>query len=130
MKVVINACFGGFGLSREATIRLHKLGCKHIQAMKPKEYYGGRKGWEKDFKADKKRSFPPPIHKGKILLDKFRGNDQSRADPLLVRVVEEMGKDAFGQCAKLKIIDVPCENFEIEEYDGMESVSEPHMTWS
>jgi hypothetical protein len=90
MKVVINSCFGGFGLSKEA-----------VQVLVSR---GG-------------------IEPGSC--------DGSRSDPLLVQVIEEMGKAANGPHAKLRIVEVPDHvQWEIEEYDGFEHVAERHRTWS
>jgi hypothetical protein len=55
---------------------------------------------------------------------------ENRADPLLVRVVEELGEKASGECAKLKIVEIPDGiAWEIEEYDGMEHVVQKHERW-
>lgn len=54
-----------------------------------------------------------------------------RADPNLVEVVEELGEKADGDCAELKIVEIPdgvC--WMIDEYDGIEWISEVHRTWS
>ena len=48
----------------------------------------------------------------------------------LNQVVEEMGEESHGRFSKLRIVEIPDDiDFEIEEYDGMETVSERHQTW-
>lgn len=58
------------------------------------------------------------------------GND--RSNPALVKCVDELGKDANGDCACLQIIEIPDDvlEWEIEGYDGVEWVAEKHRTWS
>jgi hypothetical protein len=58
-----------------------------------------------------------------------------RSDPKLIQVVEELGgehrKGASGKCAELKIIEIPDGvDYEIDEYDGVETVHEVHQSWS
>jgi hypothetical protein len=54
-----------------------------------------------------------------------------RSNPKLVACVEALGKEADGQLAKLKIVDIPDGiNWEIVEHDGMERVVERHLSWS
>ena len=56
--------------------------------------------------------------------------NNERTNEALIKVVEGLGKDANGSCAKLKIIEVPDGvEFEIDDYDGMESVHEVHRSW-
>jgi hypothetical protein len=56
--------------------------------------------------------------------------DIARDDPYLVQIVREMGTDANGSCAELKIVEVPADvEWQIEEYDGNEWVAEVHRTW-
>lgn len=56
---------------------------------------------------------------------------ENRSDPILVQTVEELGEKANGSCAKLKVIEIPDDiEWEIDEYDGMESVRECHRSWS
>ena len=53
-----------------------------------------------------------------------------RDDPMLIRVIEELGQRANGQFANLKIVEIPDEvEWQIEEYDGSEWVAEKHRTW-
>jgi hypothetical protein len=53
-----------------------------------------------------------------------------RTDPELVRVVEELGGAADGAHAKLKVVEIPDGvEFDIDEYDGIESIHERHQSW-
>jgi hypothetical protein len=53
-----------------------------------------------------------------------------RDDPVLVHVVEELGIKACGAYAVLKVVEIPDGvNWQIDEHDGNEWVSETHRTW-
>jgi hypothetical protein len=57
-------------------------------------------------------------------------DDELRSNPELVKIVEEMGEDSFGDYAQLEIIEVPDDvKWHIESYDGSEWVAENHRTW-
>jgi hypothetical protein len=60
MEIVINRCFGGFGISIDALKELVKRNAACIETCTPKHYYGGENennrrknewesSWEKDF---------------------------------------------------------------------------------
>lgn len=103
MKVVINTRYGGFGLSRKAL-----------------EMYSVLKYGE-NFVKDH-RSY----HYVKIDENVFYENDNDRDDPLLVKVVEELGEDSFGKYSRLVVREIPDgSEWEIEEYDGRESLRKP-----
>ena len=56
--------------------------------------------------------------------------DCSRSDENLVRVVEKLGDKANGSYAKLRIVEIPDDvNWEIDDYDGIETVREKHRSW-
>ena len=58
----------------------------------------------------------------------FNGDD--RSDPDLIKVIEDLGKEANGMCADLQIQEIPDgAEFEIDEYDGSESVEPPRKSW-
>jgi hypothetical protein len=60
----------------------------------------------------------------------FSDRDILRTDAILLEVVDELGTEANGQCAKIKIIEIPDDvEWEISEYDGIEHVAEKHRTW-
>lgn len=55
---------------------------------------------------------------------------EDREDKLLIQVIEELKEEANGYCAKLKIVEIPDDvQYEIEDYDGLEHISEIHRTW-
>ena len=57
--------------------------------------------------------------------------DIPRDDPVLIQVIEELGKESFDRYADLKIVEIPEDvDWYIEEYDGLEHVAERHRTWS
>ena len=55
-----------------------------------------------------------------------------RDDPVLVRVVEELGGEEAGSAvAVLKVVRIPANvSWIIQDYDGQEWVAERHRTWS
>ena len=90
MKLLINKCYGGFGLSNKAMTRY-------------KAESGNPVAWQWDIERD---------------------------DELLVKIVEELGKESWGDFSQLEIVNVPDGvKWQIDEYDGMEWVAEKHRTW-
>lgn len=121
-KVVINRCYGGFGLSEEAFDRL--LNAKGVAYEKGKSKYGIKDS-------------PDYYHAGHVGDDEFYISAyeyhswENRADQDLVRIVEELGEESWGRFAKLKVVNIPDDvEWNIEEYDGIEWVAEKHRTWS
>lgn len=141
MRVVINSCYGGFGLSKEAYIRygelkgtpvwieedvkFKSLGIFTVWTCPPEERPANR---EDDF-------YTMSMEERKEYNESYRNNsisayDIKRNDPVLVQVVKELGEKANGRHAQLTIVDIPDDvQFEIEEYDGKEWVAEVHRTW-
>ena len=139
-KVVINVCFGGFGLSDLAYEKLIEYGI-------PVRAYIEEKRNPKTGLYDIKE----PSNEGEVIFDRTlsdgRFNDSEhirlmgrywetwlsgkREHPLLIKVVEELGEKANGRCAKLKIVEIPGGvDYEVEEYDGSEHIAEKHQTWN
>jgi hypothetical protein len=54
----------------------------------------------------------------------------TRADPLLVQVVEELGCEADDAHASLEVVEIP-DGIEwyIHDYDGRETIHECHRHW-
>jgi hypothetical protein len=143
MKVVINKCWGGFGLSDEAYLWMHKHGNIPI-----KKYTEEKRGKDGKYKHE-------PKNEGMVIFDrtlsaatlktvsredeiKFLGrywetwsrDNEFRSNPLLVKCVEALGEKANGQHASLKVVEIPDGvKWHIEEYDGQESIDEDHRSW-
>ena len=101
MKVVINTCYGGFGLSGEALDRLEKAGAACLERDEFGNVFYNREA---------------------IAV---------RSDPALVAVVEAIGEDAAGKYSRLKVVEIPDGvKFSIKDYDGIEHVAELHRTWA
>ena len=111
MKVVINKCYGGFSISKKALFRLRELGS--VVAIKYINDFD-----EHEIELD--------------MMDMFHvcWEDEWRTDPLLIQVVDELGREANGRCAKLKIVEIPDDiEWYIDDYDGLETVHEKHESW-
>lgn len=141
MKIVINKCFGGFGLSDKAEdLYAEKNQFKLYRYKQTK--YNHRDGEELHEKvtSDDRSMFTHTYTKDhgdsfSTLNDKDSGYWYSgsieRIDPLLIEVIEALGDEANGDCASLKVVDIPDSiDYNIDDYDGMESISETHKTWS
>lgn len=134
-KVVINKCYGGFGLSAEATVAYYKR--KGITCYVFDRLYEGNKERYAEV-TNKSRFFtafnvpnPNDYSSKELWGDKhYLGEPEDRCDPDLIAVVEEFGERANGPCAKLVIVNVPDGvNWDIDEYDGIEHVEERHRRW-
>ena len=122
MKVVINKCFGGFSLSKEAMIEIYKRGGKGVRLLDPSEYYGSSEDWEKKLKEDQSKEWGPDIYEEKVLHSEYSNTYKGdlRNCPVLVSVVEEMGEKANGGSANLKVVEIPDDvEYGVDDYDGM-----------
>lgn len=128
-KIVINTCYGGFGLSHEAVLRYAEL-------------VGLSLSWQID-------DISTRIYKQKAVVDNpsvlvhyytsmqhtdenyWSGRDIVRDDTRLVQVIEELGSEANGRFASLVVVEIPDDvEWQIEEYDGFEHIAEKHRTWN
>jgi len=141
-RIVINDCFGGFGLSEEAVAAYLQLLGKPIWPEDDKRYkgLGSTTYWLVPPEAD--RVDPSPSNWGEMTIAErtahnqiyqqqvFDPNGIDRDDAYLVQVIEELGDLASGKHAKLKVVEIPADvDWQIEEYDGNEWVAEVHRTW-
>jgi hypothetical protein len=138
-SIVINECHGGFGLSYEGV--LHYALIKGLVLYPEKNRYGGWMYWvvppkdRSDFltgaeflnaSMDARRASNAAYERSSL-----SDRNIPRDDPALAQTVKELGKDAFGEFAALKIVEIPDDvEWEIAEYDGLEWVAEKHRVWS
>lgn len=120
MKIAINKCFGGFTLSDKVHEKLIELGIPHY------------KTWDEIPKTDE-----PYVVDSDNPSDTFGsyysnfGDDDKRTHPILIQAIEAVGiTEASGRFGEIRIIDIPDDiQFEITDYDGIESIHELHRSW-
>ncbi|QDA74614.1 hypothetical protein EOT00_06535 [Listeria seeligeri] len=141
MKIVLNKCFGGFGLSHKAELHLYELKGINVYAYLSvrmgdvfsfervdKSYNPKLKVWEDIWYLEKEL---PKLEfhinedweciKQIELISDMR-DSKNRIDPDLIATVELLGDASNAAYANLKIVEIPDEsNFIIKEYDGMET---------
>lgn len=156
MKIVINKCYGGFSLSPAAVSRYAEL--KGRKAYFFKHHFSAKGSGRYEpislEEAGKERLFfmAFDIPNPESLIGDKEWNDMTleerqaqnklyskhsldshqddRTDHHLIQVVEELGEKANGSCAELEIIEIPDGvEWELDEYDGLESVHEKHRSW-
>ena len=131
-KVVINDCYGGFGLSHGATMEYGKRKGLDLVPYEPAKKEDGHwsvveytpltseKPWMILYRIGRDPEGPV-----------FSSSGIPRDDPDLIDLVETWGYKADGDHARLRIVEVPDGiAWEIGEYDGNEWVAEKHQTWS
>lgn len=138
MKIVINKCYGGFGLSLQAqrSYANRKGITLHFYRQTKYEHCDGVAEYARiDSSENSSFTHAHQTDHGQIFNGKCEDGcyyypEIPRDDPDLIAVVEDMGDAANGEFAKLKIVEIPDDTeFEIDEYDGMEHIAEKHQTW-
>ena len=138
MKVVVNRCYGGYGLSEQAVLRYAEL--KGIKLYVEKGWYETTIYW---LVPEKERTGIIYEHEfyNRTLEERHASNmryaeltlcprDIDRNDTALIQAVEELGEEANGEYAELEVVEIPDDvQWTIEEYDGFESIHEVHRVW-
>jgi len=140
MRVAINKCYGGFSLSIEALLELVKMKSDVIEVKSLREstgcetmaYYKAESKFTQFREIDGFEAEDCGIlHKDNMvyfLKDKYDNETRTHKD--LIHIIEKMGEKAGGRCSKLEIVEIPDNvNWELDEYDGLESVDEVHRSW-
>ena len=118
MKIAINTKHGGFDLSEKAVLRYAELA--GIKVYK-RQIYSSMIEW-----------ITIPLKEYKELLE-TTGNlslsgytlNITRNDPILIRVIEELGKECNTDWSSIKVVEIPDDiEWEISCYDGVETVVE------
>jgi hypothetical protein len=111
MKIVINKCFGWFGLSKKAVEFMAEMGSDQARAELLESMEDNRDCY---YGYSKKYNF-----------------EYSRTDPALVKAVEVLKSEANCCFSELKVIEIPEGiDWEISDCDGIEVVIEKHRIWS
>ena len=136
-KVILNKCFGGFGVSPEGyQLYAKKKGLVHY-AYKVNNnllydyietptnddwhlnYYTQSLGLGKDI------YFNEEDDNNMLYL-----NGDYREDATLIEVVEELGKNANGKFSDLVVVEIPADmEYVIDDYDGMETLHQKVQVW-
>ena len=125
MKIVINRCYGGFGLSHEAIMLYFEI--KGIPVY-PADVYPE----DGDDAGNLIATYWPVKEEDRVVGEVFPLSvyDIERTDPALVKVVEQLGDRASGPYSQLAVVEVPDDvKWMIQEYDGIEWIAEEHRTW-
>lgn len=101
MKIAVNKCFGGFGVSKAV---YKELGLKW-------DGYGYPTNEDFGIESDNSKAY--------------------RSNSKLISAIEKLGvKKSSGDMAELRIVEIPDGiEYEIDEYDGRETIREKHRTW-
>jgi len=96
-EIVINECFGGFNFSPKGRDLYEELSGLRIYTFKSSEVYSKE-----------------------VMISSV--DDILRDDRHLLQVVKQLGPEASGKTSNLVIYQVPSNYYEIDEYDGAETV--------
>ena len=123
MKIAINKCYGGFSVNNKVA---KILKAKRVKITFVGENYSDGSGPKKSFGEEEQHHLSNEDFG--IESDNY---NTWRADKRLIDSIEEVGeKNSGGRLASISIIDIPDDiNWEIDEYDGIESVHEEHRSW-
>ena len=137
MKIVINKCYGGFGLSETGMMRYAEI--KGI-TLYPERKHSYIKYYivppDQRIRGLGDAFYKMSLEQRQEHNEKYRSQalnqyEIERNDPALIQVIEELGESAYGAHAELSIVEIPDDvSWEIEEYDGKEWIAEEHRTWS
>lgn len=148
MKVVINKCHGGFGISNEAMAKLIKKE-SDVLDIESLENWSRDSGCPENIEEYCDNRDPKSLDKKKIdgktyyidmgvfldfedglyyRLDSYDMETRTHED--LIELVEQMGDNVNGYYSELKIVEIPDDiDWKISEFDGMERIEEKHRSW-
>lgn len=137
-KIVINDCFGGYGLSPLAIYEVCKrkgMDCYiYVESNADRRKYIKASPTSKELKGHwwyaLNKDFGNVMNKDIYKEDLVELESLPRHDKDLVAVVEELGDKANGYCADLKVVEINSNLYRITEYDGAERIETPeYLDW-
>jgi hypothetical protein len=118
MKIAINKCFGGFGISLQCAYHMALHG--HVESKLELLNYE----WGSYFE------FLNDNDSYDHWYGYYINSDEQRNDPYLIEAIECLGSAASGYLSDVKITEIPDDvEWYINDYDGIESVHERHRCW-
>lgn len=151
MEIVVNRCYGGYGLSQAAYEMIaRELGRECHWFVLGYEFAGepalipfrpadhahrlkvafDKSTFGQDYSAAKKGRNDSTTSNGLWSAHEIPDYRYERSNSLLVKVVKALGEEANGEYAKLDIVDIPDGvEYEIDDYDGVETIHERHRSW-
>jgi hypothetical protein len=135
MKVVVNRCFGGFGISNKALLELIKRNSQYVEKINVYSYCKNKDEISRDFmefdsEYKQHRYMNMLLKNDDLYMLKDRYLENFRSDPDLIDIIEKLGEESFGKHADLEIVNVPDDiKWYIDDYDGRETIREEHRCW-
>jgi hypothetical protein len=114
MKIAINRCYGSYGgVSSKLVERALEIGWQTTEYDE-----------EGNYKNPRAEIVISPSE-SRLVEDNI-----TRTNKVLISLIEELGEEANTMYSRYVIVDIPDNvEWEIEEYDGLEWVSEKHRIW-
>lgn len=118
-KVVINNCFGGFGITLKCVQTMAEMGHeKAIEILNHKDFTGKKEPRYQGYTVGDYKGFYP------------RDLYDNRHDPILIKAIEKIGtKEASDECAELLVCEIEGNQYDITDYDGWETLVTPEGKW-
>ena len=135
-KVILNKCFGGFGVSKEAyELYAKKKGIDvfhYTQKNLKNEIYTYATDDNRSFDFYFTKDFGDNVYISDEDFKKYFLNldENFREDKTLIEVVEELGEKANTFYSNLKIVEIPDDlDYVIDDYDGIETLHQKVKKW-
>ena len=138
MKIAINKCYGGFSLSDKAIEMIMKRkGLKCYRYKQTKFHHSDGIDEYTRIDDNEPSSF---VSYSTTDLGKTIGNipyenywyyrNLERTDKDLISVIEKLGDEASGEYGSVTVVEIPDDvDWEIDDYDGIETIHEKHRVW-